>query len=223
MIPDEKILLSGNGIDPADFEAMDGKVKRDPYRVFYGSSHTRGLQYLYDIWPQVKKAVPQATLDVYYGRYSYDKINRGNPERIKWMDNMMATASRLEGVTDHGKVGQDELVKIMMGSGVWGYPCPFPEIFAITAVKVQAAGCIPVSTDFAALNETVQFGTKIHIPNDGLVGRADDKFLKEYTELLIKTLKESPKFDRAPMMRWARTLSWQKIAEQWSMEFSDED
>ncbi len=198
------------------------KIKRDPHKIFYGSSHVRGLAYLYEIWPEVKAAVPEATLDVYYGRESYDKVHRGNPERLKWIDDMIAKAKELEGVTDHGKIGQDEIVQKMFGSGVWAYPCPFPEIYCITAIKAQAAGCVPVSTDFAALDETVQFGTKLHIPNDGAVGRADKEFLDKYKAALIDMLQhpEKQESERRKMMTWARTKSWQAVAEQWDKEFA---
>lgn len=226
MIPDEKILMSGNGIDPEDFEHVEATRDdyRDPHKIFYGSSHVRGLAYLYEIWPEVKAAVPEATLDVFYGRDSYDKINRGNPERMKWMDDMIAKAKELDGVTEYGKVGQDEIVRHMFQSGVWAYPCPFPEIYCITAVKAQAAGCVPVSTNFAALDQMVQFGTKIDIPNDGGVGRADKEFLDNYKNALIDILKhpEKQEAQRQEMMAWARTKSWQAIAEQWDGEFNED-
>jgi tetratricopeptide (TPR) repeat protein len=238
MIPDDKVLMSGNGIDPIDFEfaesfassagvegfdvVYDDPPQRDPHKIFYGSSHVRGLAYLYEIWPEVKAAVPEATLDVFYGRESYDKIHRGNPERMRWMDDMIAKAKELEGVTDHGKVGQDEIVQHMFQSGVWAYPCPFPEIYCITAIKAQAAGCVPVSTNFAALDETVQFGTKISIPNDNGVGRADQDFLDHFKRSLIWWLQHPDEQEkiRKDMMLWAREKSWLAIAEQWNGEFN---
>lgn len=220
-IPDDKILLSANGIDPDEFN-LD--VERDPHKIFYGSSHVRGLAYLYKVWPEVKKAVPEATLDVYYGRESYDKVHRGNPERIKWMDDMVQTAKELDGVTDHGKIGQDEIVRKMFASGIWAYPCLWPEIYCITAIKAQASGCIPVSTDFAALDETIQFGSKIHgepLPNGG--GDYSKKFLKEYTDLLIwwLTHPEEQEKERAEMMEWAKTNSWARVASDWNREFNE--
>lgn len=239
MIPDEKIMMSANGIDHEEFEwqhmeGTDAKgkrvplvvdpgtvIKRDPHKVFYGSSHVRGLAYLYEIWPEVKAAVPEATLDVYYGRESYDKIHRGNPERLKWMDDMVAKSKTLEGVTDHGKIGQDEIVQKMFASGVWAYPCPFPEIFCITAIKAQAAGCLPVSTDFAALDETVNFGVKVSIPNDGAVGRADSEFLNTYKTALIHVLQHPEEYEtmRKEMMAWARKQTWSNVAKSWVKEF----
>lgn len=218
-IPDDKVLLSGNGIDPEEFNIT---AERDPHRIFYGSSHVRGLSYLYEVWPDVIKEVPDATLHVFYGRESYDKINKGNPERLKWMDDMIQTAKDLPGVTDHGKVGQDRLVQEMFQSGIWAYPCPFPEVFCITSVKAQAAGCTPVTTSFAALDEMVQFGTKLDIPNDGNVGRADQAFLDNYKNALITALK-NPQENREEMMQWARQKSWQHIADQWVGDFEDEN
>lgn len=221
MIPEEKILMSGNGIDPEDFKGLEDAIKRDPHKIFYGSSHVRGLAYLYEIWPEVKAAIPDATLDVYYGRESYDKVHRGNPERLKWMDDMIARAKTLDGVTDHGKVGQDEINQHIFESGVWAYPCPFPEVYCITAIKAQAGGAVPVSTNFAALDEVVQFGVKIDIPNDGSVGRADKEFLDNYKTALIDMLQHPEKQEeqRRKMMAWALTKSWQAVADQWEEEF----
>lgn len=221
MIPDDKILMSGNGIDPEQFELRDGFYDRDAHKVFYGSSHVRGLQYLYDIWPDVLKAVPDATLDVYYGRESYDAINAGNPERIKWMDDMMQRAKELPGVTDHGKIGQELLVNKMFEAGIWAYPTPFPEVYCITAVKAQAAGCVPVCTDFAALDEMVNYGVKVHIPNDHRVGNATPEFLEEYKAALIDMLQhpEKQEAQRTDMMAWARKITWRREAERWVEDF----
>lgn len=195
---------------------MKQKIKRDPHKVFYGSSHVRGLAYLYEIWPDVKKAVPDATLDVYYGRESYDLVNVGNPERLKWMDDLMAQAQALDGVTDHGKIGQDEQVARMFASGLWAYPTLFPEISCITAMKCQAAGVVPVVADFAALQETVQYGEKMEL------GKMTDHDLEHYKQRLIWWLQhpEEQEKVRAKMMPWARKhFDWRSVAQQWVKEF----
>jgi glycosyltransferase involved in cell wall biosynthesis len=212
MIPDDKVLMSGNGIDPEEFEGCE--LERDPHKILYASSHVRGLAYLYKIWPEVKAAVPDATLDVYYGRESYDKVHRGNPERLKWMDDMIQKAKQLKGVTDHGKAPQAEIVKAGFRSGLWAYPCPFPEIYCITAIKSQASGAVPVASNYAALDETIQFGHKQHL------GEFDDAELALYRDALIWWLlhpEEQAKI-RPKMMAWAKTQSWERIAKQWTSE-----
>lgn len=217
MIPEDKIMMSGNGIDTEEFEAYDqiGKHKRDPHKMVYTSSHVRGLAYLYEIWPEVKAAVPDATLDVYYGRESYDAVHKGNPERMKWMDDMIQKAKDLEGVTDYGKVGQDKIMDAFQRAGVWPYPCPFPEIYCITAIKAQACGAVPVASNYAALDETIQYGHKQDFKE------FDDNDLLLYKESLIwwLTHPEEQEKIRPEMEAWARTNSWQKIAESWNDDF----
>jgi glycosyltransferase involved in cell wall biosynthesis len=218
MIPDAKVLMSGNGIDPEEFVPYDalGRHKRDPHKILWASSHVRGLAYLYRIWPEVKKAVPDATLDVFYGRQSYDAVHKGNPERMKWMDDMIQQANELEGVTDHGKASQKQIVEQGFRSGLWAYPCPFPEIYCITAIKSQASGAVPVASNYAALDETIQFGHKQTFEE---FDKAD---LEKYKQALIWWLQhpEEQAKVRPEMMRWARTQSWQAIADQWVAEFA---
>lgn len=218
MIPEDKILMSGNGIDSEEFEALDGKIERNPHKLVYTSSHVRGLAYLYEIWPEVKKAIPDATLDVYYGRESYDAVHKGNPERMKWMDGMMDKAKKLDGVTDHGKASQQKVMEEFFRAAVWPYPCPFPEIYCITSVKAQAAGAVPVSSTTAALDEMVQYGFKQEFKE------FDKKDLESYKNNLIKALKDTEwqEKQRPAMMKWAREQSWTRIAEQWAEEFQHE-
>lgn len=215
MIPDDKVLYSGNGIDPDEFEGLDGKVKRDPHNLTYQSSHVRGLRFLYEIWPDVKKAVPDATLDVYYGWDSYDKINAGNPERMAWKDEMVQLEKSLDGVTDHGKVGQDKIVEATFKAGIWAYPTTFPEIYCITAIKAQAGGAIPVCSNYAALEEMVQSGEKMDLYP------MTDKGLEHYKERLIwwLTHPEEQEKERQKAKDWGRGNSWLATAEGWVDDF----
>lgn len=210
-VPDDKFFFTGNGIDPEDF---DREVERIPGKMVYTSSHVRGLAHLYDIWPEVKEAVPEATLDVFYGWHSYDKINADNPERLNWKTQMVQLANDLEGVTDHGKVSQDRIVDEMMSADVWPYPTLFTEIYCITAVKAQAAGAYPVTSRVAALDEMVQHGDTMELTE------WDDKQREEYKNMLIKALKNKDK-DRTEMMKWATNHSWSSVAEQWTKEFGN--
>ena len=223
-IPDDKIFLSANGITADEFEKYDGKFKRDPHRIIWMSSHVRGLEVLYLIWPEVKKAVPDATLDIFYGWESFVNVLKDNPDRMNWMAKMQAWEKELKGVTDHGKISQEQIVQEIFKSGVWAYPCPFPEIYCITAIKAQAGGCIPVSSDFAALDETVQFGIKIHMKaqkEDISVGKWENAEVQAYKDALIDVLKHPQKYqkEQKKMMDWARSQSWEAVAKQWIEEF----
>ena len=149
-------LPSGNGIDPSTFK-YDGQIMRDPHRVIYMSANERGLRILLDIWPDVKKAVPDATLTPYYGWNSFDAINRDNPERMAWKATMVTKMRELD-VSESIRIGHDDLMKEMYKSGVWAYPSFFPEVNCITAQKAMASGVWPVTSNFAALHDVVKRG-----------------------------------------------------------------
>ena len=224
-VPDDKVFLSSNGIVPEDFEAEDGKHKRNPRRVIYMSSHVRGLELLYRIWPEVRRAVPDAKLDIYYGWESFVNILKDNPDRMAWRQKMIDTAKKLKGVTDHGKISHQQIVKEIQGSGVWAYPCPFPEIYCITAIKAQAGGAVPVSSTFAALKETVKYGALIPMqgtPEDKAVSEWKEKDVTLFKDSLISMLLDTERQEtiRKQMIPWARTQSWAKVAKQWDEELS---
>lgn len=231
-IPEEKCFVSGNGITPEDFDKLDGKFERDPHKCIYMSSHVRGLELIYRVWPDVIKAVPDATLDVYYGWESYISVNKQNPERMAWMQMMQKYERDLPGVTDHGRVGHDEINEAIFKSGVWLYPCVFPEVYCITAVKAQAGGAVPISTDFAALKETVKYGKILHMEkaptiktkeDEANVGYWDEKELEVFKDEIVAMLlspKEQEKV-RPEMMKWARKeMSWRQTATKWSEDFN---
>jgi len=215
-IPKQKKFPSGNGISPAGFTDLDGKFRRDPHRCIYMSANERGLRLLYDIWDDVRKEVPDATLDVYYGWHSFDAVNRDNPERLAWKASMVARARELPGVTERGRIGQDELNKEIFKSGIFAYPCIFPEVNCITAQKAQAGGAVPVTSDFAVLNDVIEFGDKVHL-EEGKI----EEFIEEYKQALIWWLKHPKKQEqqRGPMMAWARSkFDWAQTAKQWNKE-----
>lgn len=222
-IPDDKIFLTANGITTRDFEGI--KEERNPKRIIWMSSHVRGLQLLYDMWPDIKKAVPDAILDIYYGWESYINVNKDNPERMAWMEEMIRQEKLLDGVADHGKISQKQIVQEIFKSGVWAYPCPFPEISCITAMKAQAGGAVPVSSNFAALEETVQSGTKIPMKamaEDTPVGKWDKTDIERFKQALIEMLQKPSLQEniRLEMMPKALELfPWAKVAKQWAGEF----
>lgn len=210
-----KKLASGNGIAPADFSALDKRsIKRIPQRCIYMSANERGLRILYDIWEDVRRVVPAATLDVYYGWHSFDAVNRDNPERMMWKAMMQDKARSLPGVTEHGRIGQDQLNEEIFGSGVFAYPCTFPEVNCITAQKAMAGGAWPVVSDFAVLPDIIEFGDIVSMNN------FQKKDIENYKQALIERLKNPPSEQlREAMMKWARKeFAWRQTARQWDQE-----
>lgn len=209
-IPEEKIMVSANGILPEHF---DVKVERVKNRVLYTSAPNRGLELLLALWPKVREQVPDAELYWAYGWQTFDKMQESNPQAAKYKERITQMLKQ-DGVHDLGRIGHEELAELMLSGDVWAYPTEFEEIFCITAIKMQAAGCVPVCTDVAALDEVVQYGTKVETKK---IYRDEEK-QKEFIEAVVTALNTQQ--DRESMQAWAReNWTWGKVATQWNDDF----
>lgn len=187
---------------------------RNLKQVIYTSSYDRGLEHLLEVWPDVKKEVSDATLDIYYGWQLFDRFYRDNPASMAWQEKVKKAMNQ-DGVTDHGRIPQPELKKVMLTAGVWAYPTHFGEINCISAIKAQAYGAEPVVVNYAALQETVQFGRKVE--GDIYDQETKDEFKKQLIDALKNPM---PEEKREEMMKWAQEkYSWEKIAKDWSKLF----
>lgn len=141
-----------------------GNEPKVPGRVVYCSSPDRGLHWLLQVWPAVKRAVPDATLEIFY--------------RLKpWIDGFNSTAyfppieplraralfvqEALRRMTNHGitlrdSVSRNEIHKQLSRAQILAYPCDttrWSEGFSCTILEACAARACPVISDCDALGE----------------------------------------------------------------------
>lgn len=203
-----QIKVSSNGINLSDFDHPP--VQRNPHRLIYTSSYDRGIEHLLKLWPEIRSAVPDAELHLFYGWNTYDemmKAGRRRPEFKEYLTKLIAQ----DGVFEHGRVGHRQLAKELAMSGLWVYPSHFEEISCISAMKAQAAGCVPVCTDYAALKETVKVG--VIVP-----GKAGDSDVSmRYKEALIEILKDEGRQEeiRQQVLQHKESFGWDKVAQHW--------
>lgn len=198
----------GNGIEPSQFEAVGERV--NPHACIYGSNYARGLEILLDIWPDIRKQFPKATLDIYYGWQHWGLLS---PDKeFKMRAQVIALAS--QGVTDHGLVGHSELNRAYNKASFWTYPCIAPETFCITALRAQLAGAVPVIIEGTALPETVPHGYKCQ--------KAED-----YQATLVKALQEAEGITLADRKKMGEFIlqeyTWKAIAEKWKKVFDSQN
>jgi hypothetical protein len=203
----DKLIRTANGIK---FE--DIKVKRDPYKIVYGSSYDRGLKELLEMWPEIKAYEKNATLTVFYGMSMIQDENF--KDEIKHLLNQ-------EGITELGRISHKEVAEQFASAGVWCYPCWFPEISCITAMKAQAYGAIPVITPTAALQETVRWGLTTREPRDhnGEMPWGTEmptRLMDRYVDITRKALDPDYQYRfRQMMMSDARRFTWERVALSW--------
>lgn len=162
------------------------------------------------MWPTIRAAVPDATLDVYYGWESWVAIEGEDNFYTRMCE--LFDELKSSGVTVHGRVSHEQLAQAMKETQVWAYPTEFPEIHCITALKAQEAGCYPVVTTVAALNETVQSGVKIDTQHI----YTDEAKQAEFIAAVVAALIEEREGTPVPNVDWA------DVAKQWSTIIEEE-
>lgn len=214
----EKVIITGNGISPS--ECVDGPNER--HRFIYCSSPDRGLlELLKDGWPLIKKAIPDAELDVFYGFRDVYTANLDGNSQWSILKDEIEKLAKQDGVVWHGMVGVTELHKAMANTGFWLYPTSFEESYCTNAAKVQAMGCIPVTSRHtqSSLPEVCGNYDLGPLPREGKKIEDDSVWLNEWVERVIELAsKPDQELDqhRASMKEYARNhLTWQRRAEQW--------
>jgi len=167
---------------------------RDPHRIVYTSSPDRGLIHLLTIWPQIRAAVPDATLRIYY-------------RLQQWIDNQKANKAPWGEVWKHLAAQFEEILPTLEGVTVMGatpnrvmaarelpaaralvYPCDtlaYTEGFGVSILDALAAGCEAVISDVDALG-SVYGNVATVIP-----GRPS-KQLGKWAETVVDLLRSTP-------------------------------
>ena len=116
----------------------------------------------------------------------------------------MSLVQTLPGVTWRGRIGQPELYKELLKSGVWCYPSTWKEENCISSYLAQACGAWPVVFPMGALGQSVVFGWKV-----------DDAHFVEAVCEAAQT-----QAGRQTMMEWTRrNTSWDDCAAYWERLF----
>lgn len=149
-VPENKIVLGFNGINPDDFV---GETTKDPLKVVFSSSPDRGLVQSIDI---VRVARKISGLDIklhcFYGTHNMRKMGL-----TEWADSIEKKISdHSEFVVYHGMVNKKTLMKHFKESAVWLYPADFIETSCITAMEAMAAKTYPIVRAMGALPYTLK-------------------------------------------------------------------
>ena len=172
-----QVTVTRNGIDLSRFSGPPRP--RNPHRAIYSSSPDRGMQVAIQIWPQVRKSVPDAELHIYYGFDVWEACSQGNPgqlELIAHLKKLIADHAE-HGVVHHGRVDQKTLADEYMVSGVWAYPTWFSE------TSCQLAGTSVSTFDGMKPIEDISIGDMV-LTHKGRFRRVTELVCKNYEGLL---------------------------------------
>jgi glycosyltransferase involved in cell wall biosynthesis len=197
-----------NGVDPSVFHEGD----RNNRKMVWASSPDRGLHWLLELFPRLKKAVPDVTLDVLY-MYLAGMANETGEvaNRYRYMNTALTKLSG-HGVHFHGSVSRQRVVEAFSTSRVLAYTChpdgPFTEGFSCTTLEAAVAGCLPVIVGADALAEI--YGA--HVP---CVPAPYPAHKQEYFDLLVRALTDDDFYfaQQAEAKKLADLYSWKAVGD----------
>lgn len=215
-LPDQQVIVTRNGIDLERFKNKN--IERNKFKVVYSSSPDRGLPVLLDVWPKIKKQVPEAELHIFYGFKNWEAGAINDPDQKDLIAHLKQKLKDMEplGVKFIDRVSQERLAEEFLSAGVWAYPTWFSETSCITAMEAQAAGLRIITSPIAALTETIS--SAAFVPEIWTSPEYQDKFVEE----TVRALTIPNQSDRMEAQNYAfQTFNWDTLAEEWDRMFNN--
>lgn len=129
--------------------------KKDRNHFVYNASATKGMVPLVeDIWPEIKKRIPEARLTIVGGYYLF-KEGASPDQQENTVDELTKRQDLKDlGITFTGVITQSEIADILANAYMMLYPSAFPETFGISSLESLLYNTPLVTTRFGALEET---------------------------------------------------------------------
>jgi len=206
-LPREKVKVINLGFDPEEYQGIRPKV---PNQLIYCSQPDRGLKYLIDIFPRIKERVPDATLVVTCDKTLWGLSDAGNTSEKLALE-------KLPGVLFYGRVERSKLLALQQESDAMLFPCDYNELFCLSALECQAAGCMIVTHDIGALSETVVHGyTGLVIPTHPSTQAFQDTVVEQLCARLTTNRDELALMQKQARQRAFQFFTWDDILYEWT-------
>lgn len=208
-----------NGVDINKFKP-DEKI---PGKMIWASSHDRGLHWLLEAFPKIKKAVPHATLHIFYdfnGVENFARMgNHDNSETGKIFAELGQRARYIldairrlkdKGVFAHRSVSRERICSEMASSEVLAYPCDpvhYTETFGVTVLEACASGTVPILCTADAFDE-LWGSIGDHVPPPYFQHK--DAYIEKVIHAL--TDKEYLKSESQRCVEYAKKFEWPVLA-----------
>ena len=207
----ETFNVTRNGVFWDHYENLP--PERNYRKLIYTSTPFRGLDILLDIFPRIRRRMPDAQLDIYSSMQVYG-VDSAEDEAAY---GHLYRKSDQPGVTLKGSVSQDDLAKALLKAGIMAYPNHFAETSCIAVMEALAAGIPVVTTSLGALPETAAAGG-ILIDGDPRSEAYQDCFVDEICNI-VEDDNRWKELSRQARMYIYGNNRWEIIAKEWETEF----
>lgn len=194
------------------------------------SSPDRSMRAATDLFQKIREKAPHAKMQWAYGWGVWDTVHANNTKLVSWKKKLQ-NDMKIAGIEELGMVSHKKVAEMYKKAEILFYPSEFAEIDCISLSKAMAAGCIPVTTDFAAMGEKKKKpGRFVSSPKN------KDNWCKPYQhdfsaedlmlkiglrDAAIEILNNTPK-DVKEMREWAlKTFDWNNIIDTWDKKLKN--
>jgi GR25 family glycosyltransferase involved in LPS biosynthesis/glycosyltransferase involved in cell wall biosynthesis len=207
-IDQTKYHIIGNAVETGFFDSLEVSNKtRIKNRFIWTSNPVRGLDKLVTYFHKIHDRLPDAELYVYRGLEEFqnqDIINEMKKYNyIKYM----------------GKLQNKDLIKEFQKADFWFYPTNWPETYCISALEAQLAGCVVITSNLAALQDTV---------GDRGILLKNNPYTPEYEKealdavFMLADNQELKDQYRLKAYNWAIEQNWKNRSHEWVKLFGHE-
>lgn len=199
---EDKITYIDLGVRLQDYPLEMEKVLN---RFIFCSVPERGLTVIRQIWPQIKEALPDATLVI---TSDHRLWGSHSPNNHKYRLDLLGC----DGIVFLGAIERHELAKHQAQAQIHLFPCTYPELFAISVAECQSVGAYPITPDIGALQTTNQWGTIL--PGDAM----NPAWQKMYIDIVIAMALDQDRLKELQLVsiKSARArFDWEKICDKW--------
>lgn len=213
----DRIEIVPNGVDVSRFAFRRERRRR---HIIYCSSPDRGLHWLLYLWPEIRRAFPDARLSVFYEVQRWIQGVRNLAMKIGLRARYIEQAlARLEGhgVYEEGAVPPVQIAEALLGAEILAYPCDpvsSTEGFSSSTLEACTAGCVPIITDADALGEVYKHSGALLVRHG-----PDASWVEVYRDSLLHLLSNQAEAEVAERRQrceaFGRSLSWEIVGERW--------
>jgi glycosyltransferase involved in cell wall biosynthesis len=165
-VPEEKVFYTRNGVN-LEAHRYDGREKKK--KIIFCSSPDRGFQSAIRLFNDSGLAKYGWELHMFYGfsgktwrkpattqEFGHIVELKKEMRMLQYEDDCLRMVDESPGVVYRGRVGWKQMAEEFKESWIWLYPTHFDEISCVAAMEAMAGGCVVISTDHAALKETLK-------------------------------------------------------------------
>ena len=145
------IFMTRNGIGNMNPGWIDVREK-DPNLFVFNASVTKGMVPLVkQIWPEVKRRIPDAKLKIIGGYYKFREAAGPDQQEKDWNELALQHGKDIHFT---GVITQQEISEILRKASYMIYPAGFPETYGISTLEALAHNVPLITCRFGALEET---------------------------------------------------------------------